>query len=164
MKDIPGYEGKYKATEDGKIFSVKANRFLTLSDDTYNYNTCCLYKDGVGRTIKVHKVIASTFLTNPDNHPVIDHINRNRKDNRSVNLRYSSISNNNFNRNPNRPYNLELRNIITKKSTYKVCIVRAGLRIYKSFKTLDEAKAYRDAVENTINTIVEPLQEPTVAL
>ena len=161
MKDIPGYEGKYKATEDGKIFSVKSNRFLTLSDDTYNYNTCCLYKDGKGSTIKVHKVIASTFLTNPNNYPVIDHINRNRKDNRSVNLRYTSVSDNNKNKNPQRVYDKSMRNIMVKKSSYKVCIARSKLRTYKSFKTLAEAQVYRDSY---ILLNSEPLQEQTVAL
>jgi hypothetical protein len=44
-----------------------------------------------------HRLVATQFLTNPDNLPEVDHINHNRTDNRIDNLRWCSHSDNMFN-------------------------------------------------------------------
>ena len=143
--DIPGFENRYCATKDGRIYSLINNRFLTKSDDTYGYDTVAIAKGGKTRTYKVHKLIALTFLTNTDNHPHIDHINRSRKDNNINNLRYLSASENTKNRSSYKKKSPELRNIICKKSSFKVTLRRKTGNIYKSFKTLQEAQQYRDS-------------------
>ena len=51
-----------------------------------------------GRTYPKHRVIAEQFIPNPDNLPDVDHINRNRADNRLENLRWVSRADNNRNR------------------------------------------------------------------
>jgi len=40
------------------------------------------------KTVKGHRIVALTFLANPDNKPVVDHINENKQDNRVENLRW----------------------------------------------------------------------------
>jgi hypothetical protein len=141
QKDIPGFEGKYQATQDGRIYSLKNKIFLKQYDDTYGYNTCNLG----GKTYKIHKLIGMTFLENPNSHIQIDHINRNRKDNNVSNLRYVSSSENQINKTSYARKPSELRNIETKKSTYKVTIrTKDKPSIYKSFKTLEEAQTFRD--------------------
>jgi len=143
VKDIPGFEGKYQATTDGKIYSLISNRFLKLGDDTYNYATCSLND----KTYKVHRIIALTFLENPENKPHVDHINRNRRDNRVSNLRYLSMSDNQLNRNPYVKQPEHLKYIRVKTTTFKVVIKRKDDKtIYKSFKTLQEAQAFRDSI------------------
>ena len=142
LYDIPEYEDKYCATKDGRIYSLISKRFLTKSDDTYNYDTVNLS----GKTTKVHKLMGKTFLQNPENHIQIDHIDRNRKNNHIENLRYVSASENMKNRTL-KPRNSELRHINVKKSTFKVTITDKNKnRIFRSFKTLDEAKEFRDAI------------------
>lgn len=47
----------------------------------------------------VHRLIALSFIDNPKNYPIIDHINRIRTDNRIENLRWCSYSINNQNKN-----------------------------------------------------------------
>ena len=145
IKDIPGFEGKYQATTNGDIFSLLSNKFLKLGDDTYGYETCNLHD----KTYKVHKLIAKTFLENPENYIHIDHINRNRKDNRLCNLRYVSLSENQLNKAPYVKKPEHLKNIEVKKTTFKVTVrIKDKPTIYKSFKTLKEAQTFRDTILN----------------
>ena len=45
----------------------------------------------------VHRMIAETFVENPENKPFVDHINANRTDNRACNLRWVTQTENNRN-------------------------------------------------------------------
>jgi len=151
-KDIPGFEGRYQATTNGEIFSLISNKFLKLGDDTYNYLTCSLND----KTYKVHRLVAKTFLENPNNLEQVDHIDRNRKNNNINNLRYVSQSENQLNKNLFVKKPAHLRNITTKKTSFKVVIQRKDCKtIYKSFKTLDEAIKFRDANRTTLVSLTD---------
>ena len=55
-----------------------------------------------GKLYLVHRLVAETFLPNPDNKPYVDHISRNKEDNRAFeNLRWVSSSQNCRNRRDN---------------------------------------------------------------
>jgi hypothetical protein len=152
IKDIPGYEGRYQATTSGDIFSLLSNKFLKLGDDTYGYNTCTLG----GKTYKAHKLIGMTFLENPNSYTQIDHINRNRKDNRVSNLKYVSSSENQSNKGSYIKKDPILKHIQTKRTTFKVIKkYKDKPTVYKTFKTLTEAQTFRD---NLINQ--KPQEQP----
>ena len=47
-----------------------------------------------GKTYSLHRIIAQTFIPNPDNLPVVDHINNIHDDNRVENLRWTTVQEN----------------------------------------------------------------------
>ena len=73
-----------------------------------NKNPKGYYRLHIGSKLySVHRLIAETFLDNPQNKPEIDHINRNPSDNRLENLRWATRSENNRNTSANDPANLK---------------------------------------------------------
>jgi hypothetical protein len=156
LKDIEGYEGQYSVSELGEVWSHKTNKYLSLADDTYGYLTVNLSGDKEQHTVKVHRIVANAFLPNPDNRPQIDHIDRNRANNNVTNLKWVTISENASNKAPRKVKLVELKNIEVKKSSFKVVIRRKGKCHYKTFKTLDEAKAYRDEYIKTTSLPESP--------
>ena len=92
MTEIKDYEN-YLIFEDGVIINTDTGRELKpyLSDGYYIIG---LYKDAKRKFFKLHRLIALAFIPNPDNKPCVDHINRNRKDNRIENLRWATSKEN----------------------------------------------------------------------
>lgn len=93
MKEIPGYEGLYAACEDGTILSLQTTRTrragpLKPYRNTGGYFRVNLYKDGKVRHEYVHRLVARTFLQNPEKLPVVNHINANPADNSATNLEW----------------------------------------------------------------------------
>lgn len=65
LKDIPGLEGFYQASNDGHVYSVRSNKFLKEAGvNNYRLVTICcpnLVKDEY-----VHRLVALAFCYNPD--------------------------------------------------------------------------------------------------
>lgn len=77
----------YAITKTGKIYSYKRKRFLELSD-LDGYSRTYLSDGKVRKGYLVHRLVAETFIPNPDNKPEINHKNKYRKDNRVENLEW----------------------------------------------------------------------------
>lgn len=88
MKDIQGYEGKYAITEDGKVWSYYLNDFLSLKPDKKGYVYVNLHgKDGRKR-VAVHRLVALTFIPNPNNLPEVNHKDEDKTNNSVSNLEW----------------------------------------------------------------------------
>lgn len=95
MKDIIGYEGLYAVTEDGRVWShVGRGRFLKPSSDGHGYLMVSLFKDNKYTTFRVHRLVAQTYLSNPDNLEQVHHKNGIRTDNSVENLQWVSKNKN----------------------------------------------------------------------
>ena len=106
---IAGYEGHYEVSNLGKVRSVNRRvwsrgfyvnlkgRIKKTTIDPRGYAVVFLDKDGVEKTFRVHRLVALTFVPNPDNKPEVDHINTNKLDNRADNLRWVTSKENSAN-------------------------------------------------------------------
>jgi hypothetical protein len=85
-RDVPGYQGYYKVSRCGQLWSVRRNKVLKLfrSEDGYYHIT--LVKDGRRKHYLVHRLVASAFIaTIPPDHQV-NHIDGDKGHNDASNL------------------------------------------------------------------------------
>lgn len=88
-KAIEGYNGKYEASTDGRIRNVdKGGYILQGARASVGYIIVGLYKNGRRRVHLVHRLIAETFIPNPENKAEVNHKNKNTADNRVENLEW----------------------------------------------------------------------------
>lgn len=91
FKSIPGYEGLYSVTSDGRIYrhpriGTKPG-FLKLRTNT-TYMRVPLWKDGNITFHHVHRLVALAFIPNPLNKPQVNHMNHKKHDNCLENLEW----------------------------------------------------------------------------
>lgn len=87
-KEIPGTEGQYQISNYGKVRTVKTGRVLTPAIDERGYERVCLFKYDRERRYKVHRLVAITFIPNPDNKPQVNHKDGNKRNNFVDNLEW----------------------------------------------------------------------------
>lgn len=92
MKAIPGYPG-YFATPDGQIYSEKTHKFLSQSMKG-EYLRVNFYNKGKRVNQHVHRLIALTYLPNPNNLPQVHHKDENKLNNCVDNLEWVSVGKN----------------------------------------------------------------------
>jgi hypothetical protein len=151
IKDFPDYQvsnlGRVKSLVGRYGIEERILKGGYVGRKTEQYHAVTLYNETEKYQVKTHKLVAEYFLENPNSYPCIDHINRNRFDNRVENLRYVPYQINAINT-TRKPNKLNQQYIYpTKSGNYIVNIRRFQKPIAsKVFKTLEEAIAYRDSI------------------
>lgn len=145
-KSIDGYDGYYEVSNLGNIRSVdrcviasngakkyfKGQQLKTWHSHN-GYVLCNLKKNGKSKTVRVNRIVAQTFIPNPYNHPVINHINFDKDDNCVDNLEWCSHK-----------YNINY--------TYNNCMSKSQKHVLKldpyTLQVLDEYISLADAARN----------------
>jgi hypothetical protein len=132
--------------KDGKRFKIDLDDYEKIKKYTWHVNSENYIQTTVNnKTIKLHR-----FIMNPNNSEYIDHINHDTLDNRKINLRKCSNSENLQNRGTPRNNTSGVKGVIWKKKNqiWEARITCNGKRIHLGcFTDLEEAKKVREKAE-----------------
>ena len=93
---IFNYEN-YFVSNFGNIKNSKTNKIMKLSNHKNGYKRIGLTKNGKQNNFYIHRLVGMAFLKNPDNKPMIDHIDENPSNNNVKNLRWATNQENQSN-------------------------------------------------------------------
>lgn len=91
MGNIPNFPDYY-ITRDGELFK-KGKRIKPIFHK--GYLRWILYNSkGERKNVKIHRLVAEVYIPNPENKPLVRHLNDNRFDNRVENLAWGTYEEN----------------------------------------------------------------------
>jgi hypothetical protein len=156
FREIKEYP-KYEVSNHGRVRNKKTQKTLCqrVMIDKHNKprscRICIRNIDNIIRFVSIHRLVAITFISNSDNKPIVDHIDRDPTNNHISNLRWATVIENNKNSNHptknSRNTSGEMNIYYDKRS--KVWIIKytrdgKDLR-YGSYSSLEEAKKAKDS-------------------
>lgn len=169
---IPGYTGKYEISSLGRVRSLSrfvtcarysrkiSGRILTPCNNGrgYYYVRLC---DGKNQpVVYIHRIVARVFVSNPRKYRQVDHINRDNSDNRAVNIRWCSASENQKNKRICDTHSSKYNGVAKCGGTWRAAIFISGKTKHLGcFKTeIDAARAFNNEVQKrklnrVLNTI-----------
>ena len=82
-KNITGYSN-YQVSNLGRLRNITTDYILNPSTDTKGYLYVGLYQNGKNHQHKVHKLVGQEFIPNPDNKPIVGHIDNKARHNNNI--------------------------------------------------------------------------------
>ena len=140
----------YSINKDGVVLNIKKNKPVQTQLTYDGYKSLKLYNDGKSKRFTIHRLLGLHFIPLVEGKDIMDHINRNKLDNRLENLRWVNKSENNSNRNAYKNSKLKERYITINKSSYRLTIRNHNfIKCYNIKKyTLEYVKNIRDNIIN----------------
>jgi hypothetical protein len=155
-RPIVGYEGLYEVSDLGRVKGLKRGKIMKFTPDKDGYLILTLNNKGENR-FRVHRLVLQAF--NPTEEDLqCDHINHITNDNRLVNLRWATRSQNIRYRLKREGLTSQYKGVSWERNRWKATCRVDGKNIYLGmFDTEEEAgQAYNDFV------ILKGLQDFTV--
>lgn len=136
----------YYATDCGDIYSRKTGRFkkLTQFKNWAGYMRVGLFVNNKRVTYSVHRLIALTFIKNPNNLPQVNHIDGNKSNNNVNNLEWCSLS-----QNVKHAY----KNNLIKPKTTKVIQYTKDMKKIKIWDSINEIEKHLKINHSNIVTV-----------
>jgi hypothetical protein len=129
------FEGNYIIYSNGQIWSIRKEKFLKASLHHTGYTRVHIDK----KEYRIHRLVAEAFIPNPNNFPMVNHINEIKSDNRVENLEWC-----NNRHNITHSCGNKIPGVFFFKGKYRVRIyVNKKNTHIGSFNTIEEANQFR---------------------
>lgn len=93
---IDGEETNYEVSSDGLIRNKTTKHILSLTYNNSGYLMVTICLDNKRRkNVLVHRLVAKAFISNPENHPIVNHKDENKSNNNINNLEWCTYKYNN---------------------------------------------------------------------
>ena len=144
---IPEYPEHYEINREGEVrtlrFASKEGQIKILKRTFYVYWFVGIRQNNKTLPTPVHRLLALAFVPREEGKNYVDHINRDKTDNRIENLRWTTQTDNCI----NRPPRSATPHIYTngRAGGFQVRIFRSKKQVFlKTCRTLEEAEQVRD--------------------
>ena len=87
-KDIPMYTNIYEVSNLGRVRSKITNEISRPFKNENGYLIVKIYLNGMMKNERVHRLVALTFIPNPNKYPQVNHIDYDKTNNRVDNLEW----------------------------------------------------------------------------
>jgi HNH endonuclease/NUMOD4 motif len=151
-KVIPSFPD-YEASTLGKVRNKTTMKVIKFHEN-FGYMTSHLYRDQKRCPVKAHRLIAETFIENPESKEVVNHKNSIRNDNRVENLEWNTIKENNDHKLTKHPSNVKkyLRPVWQCNKDTKQRIMRFNSTLQAAMSiNKDKAKCIASKIRCVVN-------------
>lgn len=141
---IKDFEKLYGINKKGDVFGYKRAKILKQKTNRYGYKTIKLCKNNQLYYFMVHRLVAQTFINNPNNLPQVNHKDGVKSNNKVDNLEWCTQS-----ENMKHAYRMGLE----KKKCKKVCQYDAHGSFLKIFDSIKDASLYFGLKRNSYHLV-----------
>ena len=128
-KIIEGFE-RYTIDDNGNVYDTKRHKEVFQWTDTTGYKQCVIRDNDNKKTHKrIHRLVAQTFLPNPNNLPQVNHKNGNKLENNINNLEWCTNRENTQHGYDNGLYRFKSR-------SHKIDVYKKNGEFLKQFKSI----------------------------
>ena len=92
LKEVEGFGGRYMVSPEGKVFSKVKGKIKESFISKTGYERVTLWYHGKQKKFSVHRLVAMAYIPNPNNYPMVNHIDGNKLNNNVSNLEWCDCS------------------------------------------------------------------------
>lgn len=139
-KDVNGYNGMYKISNDGRVKSLMFDKEKILKTHlmTSGYQQLNLYKNKTHKKHSIHRLVAEHFISNPNNKSEVNHMDGDKLNNHSDNLEWLTHAENFAHAYGNIFDNKGENHGNSKLKNKEVYDIKKSLKLGRTYKELSE--------------------------
>lgn len=128
----------YNIFEDGRI-QRKGGKFLKPETMGNGYQRVTLCSNGNVKRWLLHRLIASVYIPNPNNLPVINHIDGNKQNNQVSNLEWTTYA-----KNENHSYRVLAKQAVSCEEHYNAKLTAEDVRDIREIDNINYTQTAKD--------------------